>query len=151
MSDPTILNTTAAAALAAWPHPDAEAITAAANQLGGKEEARHQRMVVVILRRLQAAGLVAHYTVIPNEAMRRRWQHWVMQGAQEGTPDLIVALPKGRTVWMERKAQGGRLSPEQAHARDRLLAGGHIHIVPRSAGEDIAALAAVSRGESHEL
>ena len=32
-----------------------------------------------------------------------------------GLPDLICFLPEGRTVIIELKAKGGRLSPEQVH------------------------------------
>lgn len=43
----------------------------------------------------------------------------------KGFPDLVVALPAGRVVWLELKSARGRLSPEQKQVRLMLLALGH--------------------------
>ena len=42
-----------------------------------------------------------------------------------GFPDLVIALPKGRTVWIEFKSKHGRLSGEQKTVRLQLMALGH--------------------------
>ena len=44
---------------------------------------------------------------------------------QAGFPDLVIALPKGRTVWIEFKSKNGRLSGEQKTVRLQLMACGH--------------------------
>jgi len=42
-----------------------------------------------------------------------------------GTPDLIIAMPKGRTLWVELKTKTGRLAPEQRRVGELLRACGH--------------------------
>lgn len=37
----------------------------------------------------------------------------VPQTAGVGTPDFVIALPGGRTLWIEAKARGGKLRLEQ--------------------------------------
>jgi hypothetical protein len=37
-----------------------------------------------------------------------------------GVPDRIVALPDGRTIYVELKAPGGRVSPMQAYIHEEL-------------------------------
>lgn len=43
----------------------------------------------------------------------------------KGFPDLVIALPAGRVVWMELKSAKGRLRPEQKQVRLMLMALGH--------------------------
>lgn len=50
----------------------------------------------------------------------------VPQTSGVGTPDFVIALPRGRTVWIEAKAKGGKLRPEQL----AWLAALHIHDHP---------------------
>lgn len=42
-----------------------------------------------------------------------------------GFPDLVIALPGGRTLWIELKSKSGRLDSEQKRFRLMLLALGH--------------------------
>lgn len=42
-----------------------------------------------------------------------------------GHPDLIIAMPGGRTLWLELKSKTGRLSSDQARVRLMLMALGH--------------------------
>ena len=44
---------------------------------------------------------------------------------KEGHPDLIICLPKGRTIWIECKAKGGKLSEAQKKVATQLLGSGH--------------------------
>jgi hypothetical protein len=43
----------------------------------------------------------------------------------EGNPDLVICLPKGRTVWVECKSKDGRLSEAQKKVATQLLGAGH--------------------------
>jgi hypothetical protein len=45
--------------------------------------------------------------------------------SQRGKPDLTIVCPHGVTVWVETKAPGGKLRPEQRRWRDDLLKFGH--------------------------
>lgn len=42
-----------------------------------------------------------------------------------GHPDLVIALPGGKTIWIELKSKHGRLSSEQSRTRQKLLFHGH--------------------------
>ena len=55
-----------------------------------------------------------------------------------GTPDFVVALPKGQTVWVEAKTAKGKLRPEQAAWIAALRHHGHQAHVVRSFAEFIA-------------
>jgi hypothetical protein len=44
---------------------------------------------------------------------------------EPGFVDLVVALPGGRTLWLELKSKKGRLSPDQQRWRRALLYLGH--------------------------
>ncbi len=49
---------------------------------------------------------------------------------RRGFLDLVIALPFGRTLWIEAKAKGGRLTKEQELEVLKLLALGHkVHVV----------------------
>lgn len=54
-----------------------------------------------------------------------------------GRPDIIIALPGGKTAWVEVKMPKGLLSAEQATYLGRLGVLGHNIIVPTSAKEAI--------------
>jgi hypothetical protein len=47
-----------------------------------------------------------------------------------GQPDLVIALPDRRTLWIELKSKMGRLRPEQIRVIQQLILHGHeIHVV----------------------
>lgn len=52
-----------------------------------------------------------------------------------GTPDFAIAIPGGVTVWVEAKAKGGKLRPEQAAWLAGLRRVGHVAEVVRSMEE----------------
>jgi VRR-NUC domain len=49
-----------------------------------------------------------------------------------GTPDFIVAMPNGKTLWLELKTATGKLSPEQQTAQHLLKTACHEHHIVRS-------------------
>ena len=49
--------------------------------------------------------------------------------SNKGSPDLIVALPGGKTAWLETKSPGGKQSPAQADWQRALEAIGHLYLV----------------------
>ncbi len=51
---------------------------------------------------------------------------------RSGFPDLVIALPAGRTLWVELKSSRGRMSAAQNRWRMMLLHLGHEHHVIRS-------------------
>ena len=53
-------------------------------------------------------------------------------GVTPGWPDLAIALPGGRTAYVEMKAERGRLSEAQNVVHARLRALGHVVVVARS-------------------
>lgn len=65
------------------------------------------------------------------EAAKLKWT-----GALAGIPDLFLALPGGRLMWIECKAAKGKLNPEQRAMHAALADLGHTVIVARSV-EDV--------------
>lgn len=68
---------------------------------------------------------------IPNGGARTKAEAGIFKsmGVQAGAPDLIVWM-RGRTLQVELKPKGGRLSPAQKAFGDRLKALGHsYHVV----------------------
>ena len=49
-----------------------------------------------------------------------------------GLPDLIIAAPNGRTLWVEMKAGNKKLKPAQRIWEMQLKHLGHIHVVARN-------------------
>lgn len=49
------------------------------------------------------------------------------EGATAGTPDVVLVLDRGRTVWVEFKAKGGRVSPSQVAMAQSLKDKGHTY------------------------
>jgi hypothetical protein len=52
-----------------------------------------------------------------------------------GITDLVLLLKSGPTLWVELKADDGRLSPGQVAFRERLTRVGHIYRVVKSVEE----------------
>ena len=52
---------------------------------------------------------------VPNEGQRKVWflNKLVRMGLKSGVPDLILEFPKGRIVYLEIKAEKGKLSETQ--------------------------------------
>ena len=57
-----------------------------------------------------------------------------------GTPDFVIALPGGRTLWVEAKARKGKLTSEQQAWMAALRVLGHRALVVRSFEEFITAV-----------
>ena len=57
--------------------------------------------------------------------------------ATVGTPDFIVALPEGKTLWIEMKVSGNQESNEQKAFREKLLGMNHIATVSHCADDAI--------------
>lgn len=77
---------------------------------------------------------------IEAECRRRGW--YVVRSRMDrptttalGTPDFIVAIDAGRTLWVEVKRQGQKLRPEQAGAQAWLHKLGHLAAVVHSLEE----------------
>ena len=90
-----------------------------------------QRSIVKYINAVLPHGIVM---AIPN-ASRRTANGRPMNAAPgllPGAPDLIVALPKGRVLWLEVKAPKGRPSSHQITVHGRLNSLGHICAVVRS-------------------
>lgn len=89
-----------------------------------------QQQVVTLLRALGAAVYVLGHPA-PNDGRRHRGT-----GQTPGLPDLFVVLPRPASggcgvtpMWVEVKASGGRLRPEQAAFRDLCAEGYLAHVV----------------------
>jgi hypothetical protein len=72
--------------------------------------------------------------VIRQNAGRGRYNQHL---APPGTPDLLVLLPGGRTVWNEIKTAERKLRAEQAATHDRLRELGQVVMTARGI-EDVA-------------
>lgn len=78
-----------------------------------------------IVRLLAAVGCAVY---VLGTTRRRGDYHGTMQ--TPGLPDLFVFLPRGLgTLWIEVKAPGGRLRPEQRLFRQRCVEAGQPHVV----------------------
>lgn len=88
-----------------------------------------QAHIVALLRSLGAAVYVLGH---PSPSDGRKFRG---TGQTAGLPDLYAFLPKRvagdsvYSVWVEVKAAGGRLRPEQRTFRDLCINSGHAHIV----------------------
>ncbi len=71
---------------------------------------------------------------IPNGGMRHPivGRKLKEEGLLPGSPDLVFALEQGRTLWLEMKKEGGRLSDEQVGLHSKLRALGHEVMVAYS-------------------
>lgn len=68
----------------------------------------------------------------------------VWTGALAGIPDLFIALPGGRVLWVEVKAAKGVLSPHQKAMHAALADLGHTVVVARGVEDVRTALAAMN-------
>lgn len=111
-----------------------------------KPEAKQQARLVAALRRKWStiADLNQRPIVfaVPNGGSRdaREGANLKTQGVLAGIPDLGILCPGGRTVWIEMKAEGGRVSAMQVSLHPHISALGFDMIVAYSAEEALAAL-----------
>lgn len=74
---------------------------------------------------------------IPNGGMRHPLVGKMLkaEGLLPGSPDLVFAMTDGKTLWLEMKKQGGRLSDEQLGLHHKLKQLGHTIEVAYSVDE----------------
>jgi hypothetical protein len=73
-------------------------------------------------------------------AIKQDGRSRMFRGCEPGTPDLLVVLPGGRTVWLELKSEKGRVTAEQVdwHRRARNL--GHTVAIVRNIEDALCAV-----------
>lgn len=86
-----------------------------------------------IQRNIMQAAEVAGCEVIRLNAGRGRYNQHL---AKPGTPDLLLVAPDGRTLWVEVKTKGGKLSEDQVVMHMALTARKQHVIVARDV-EDV--------------
>jgi len=63
--------------------------------------------------------------------------------SQKGKPDLTVVALEGKTIWIETKAPGGKLEPDQEKWRRWLESRGHEYYAPSTIEEAHAVAARI--------
>lgn len=83
-------------------------------------EEQLQKAIVVAIGRLAPRTFVCH---IPNGGKRGLYEASRLKamGVKRGVPDLLLILSSGEVAFIEVKAEGGSLSPEQKDFRDFCL------------------------------
>lgn len=106
----------------------------------GRAEDKIQGAVVDYVRRCVPSVRIAHAA---NGGWRSKGEagRFRYLGVLAGFPDLIVLLPESRVALWECKAQGGRLSREQAELHDDLARFGHAVAIVMSIDDAKAELA----------
>lgn len=71
---------------------------------------------------------------IIEELKRRRWYFTHSRTDKRatntiGTTDFVIAIPGGKTLWLECKRKNGKLTQAQNITRHILVASGHWHVV----------------------
>lgn len=87
-------------------------------------ETEIQKQIIVVARQLG-------YKAYRMNAGGRRNYH----GAEDGTPDLLVLMPGGRSLWVEVKRPKEQPKPNQRERHKELRALGHAVCVCHSAEE----------------
>lgn len=87
-----------------------------------------------IVRYIKAVIPNSVVIAIPNGARRTSngYATNAVAGLLPGAPDLVIALPEGKVLWIEVKAPKGRVSENQILVHGLLNAAGHNCIVVRS-------------------
>lgn len=111
-----------------------------------KPEAKQQARLVAALRRkwstmADIAGRPIIFAV-PNGGSRdaREASNLKTQGVLAGIPDLGIMWPGGKLIWIEMKAEDGRVSVSQAGLHPHIKSLGFTMIVAYSAEEALAEL-----------
>ena len=92
------------------------------------EEAKHQAVLVAALRAKWAtiADIALRPVVfhIPMGGSRdaREAANLKVQGALAGVPDLCIVAPGGEIIWIEMKAEAGRVSTAQSKLHEHFIA-----------------------------
>ena len=87
-------------------------------------ESKIQRSIV------EVAVLFGYKPYRLNAGNRRNYH-----GAEEGTPDLLVVMDRGRSLWVEVKRPGERPTEIQAQRHRELRSLGHAVVVATSVDE----------------
>lgn len=108
-------------------------------------ESEIQIVMVQALRLKFRGALVLH---VPNGGTRNPVEAVKLkrQGVVSGVPDLIVALPNGKTVWLEVKSHRGRVSDNQKIVQAHLSSLGHCVAVVKTVDEAFAVVSEVQNG-----
>lgn len=90
-----------------------------------------QREIIVYLDAVLPRALIM---AIPNGARRTRTGRAsnAIAGLCPGAPDLVVALPGGKVLWIEVKAPNGHASSSQIAIHSAMKALGHTCVIARS-------------------
>lgn len=110
-----------------------------------KPEFREQARLVAALRKcwyLMPDELRPIVFAVPNGGKRdaREAANLKTQGVLAGIPDLGIMLPNARLIWIEMKAENGRVSAMQADLHPRIAGLGFSMIVAYSAEEALEQL-----------
>lgn len=95
------------------------------------------KIQIALVRALRAAGCLviasANGAKLSGDkaARARQWRRLEAMGALAGAPDLWVSRADRGHVWLEVKAESGRISREQAEVLSRLLEQGERAFVVR--------------------
>ena len=94
-----------------------------------------------LLRPMEKLGMLTFYAV-PNGGWRSPVEAGILvgQGVRAGVPDLVVLFSGGRSLYIELKAEKGRLSEKQVKWRDRLLGMGFAWGIAKTVDEAAALL-----------
>ena len=96
------------------------------------EEIHVQRPIVRVLAQIEGWTKQLTFFHVPNQLLRRPYIRKIYAGlgVRSGVPDLPIALPGGKTLWVELKYKGNGLSDDQNEFMGRLKALGHItHVI----------------------
>lgn len=111
-----------------------------------KPEAKQQARLVAALRRkwstMADIGGRPIIFAVPNGGSRdaREASNLKTQGVLAGIPDLGIMWPGGKLIWIEMKAEDGRVSVSQAGLHPHIKSLGFTMIVAYSAEEALAEL-----------
>lgn len=113
--------------------------TQARKKMKRHEEIHVQRPIVRVLAQIEGWTRQLTFFHVPNQLLRRPDIRKIYSGlgVRSGVPDLPIALPGGKTLWVELKYGGNGLSEDQSEFMDRLKALGHItHVIDSSDAVD---------------